>query len=89
MRHEVVDRFLRKQGSGRIIGIGDENEPSFARDCTQHSLQVLLIIRAGHFNGARAKRGRDQFVDDECIFRRDYIVPWIEKGVTKKFEHFI
>src|SRR6266487_3356342 len=89
MRHEVVDLALRKQCSRWIIGVGNENEPSFPRDGSQHSIQVLPVIRAGHFNCARAKRGRDQFVDDKRVLSRDDVVTGIEKGVTEKFEHFI
>src|SRR6266498_585396 len=89
MQHEAVDLALRKQRPSWIIGVRDEHEPSFRRDRSQHSVQVLLIIQAGYFNCARAKRGRDQFVNDKRILRRDDVVTGIEKRVTKKFEHFI
>ena len=55
VRHEMVDLALRKQRSRWIIGVGDENETGFRRDRSEHSVHVLLVISAGHFNSARAK----------------------------------
>src|SRR6266511_807426 len=88
-RHETVYRPLSNQGPGWIIRVGNKNEPGFWRDRIQHSTQVLLVIRAGHFNRARTKRGRDQFVNNKCVLRRNDVVAGIEKSVTEKFEYFI
>src|SRR6266487_646466 len=89
LQHEALDLALRKQRASWIIGVGDENEPSFRRDRSQHSVQVLPIIRAEHFNCASPKRSRDQLVNDKCVLGRDDVVTGIEKRMTKKFEHFI
>ena len=88
-RHEAVDLALRDQRAGRIIRIGDENQPRFRRNCMQHPVEVLLIIGARHFDGARAETGREQFINNKRILRGDHVTTWIQKRVAEKFDHLI
>ena len=88
-RYETVDRRLRNQTTSGIIGVGDENEAGFRRDRIEHRFEVLLVIRAWRFHRARAEKGRDQFVGDESVLRRDHVIAPMKERMAKKFDHFI
>src|SRR5438874_13087990 len=81
-RHELVDLVLRNQSAGWIIGIRDENQTRFRRDRIQHRIKVLLAIRTWSLNRVRAEKGRDQFIGDKRVLRRNDVIAAMKKRMS-------
>src|SRR5581483_11847510 len=88
-RHELIDGLLRNQCAGRIVWVWHKNNPRPRRDAGGHFLQAPAILRGGHYDGARAERGGDQFVNHKIILGHQHLLAGLEKRVSDELKQFV
>ena len=91
-RHHFQERFdgcRRQESTGRIIRVGDIDQPGVGRDRARHCSQIVAVILGRHHDGARAHRLGRQRVDQKCILRIHYCLTRLHEGMRRQFQNIV
>jgi len=87
--HEAVDRFLPDHGSGRIVGIGNEDGACLRRDRGQHGVEISRVPGIGHFDRIRAEKLGHELVHGEGVTSHHHLVTRAEKGMADELDDLV
>ena len=87
--HKIIDLLLTNHGSGRIIGICNEDLPGSPTDGSKHRVEIVGETRVGHFDRLGSKELRHQGVNGKRVTRGDYLIARAKKRMPDEFNDLI
>ena len=86
---QAADFGARNLRAGRVVGVGEIDQPGARCDRGQHGIDIAGIIIVGRYHRRRADPAGGEFINDEAVPGVEHLVADAGKGPGEQVEQFI